>query len=230
MNSSSAPHPAVTSACEVVLFHSVLGLRPGVLAWADRLRGAGHRVHTPDLYGGEVFDEMESGFRKVEEIGGIEALIERTQAAVAELPGDVVYAGFSNGGGSAQLLALTRPGARGAILMHAALPLEAFGMEEWPSGVAVQVHYAENDPYREQSAIDALAGAVRRSGAAFEAWDYPGEGHLFADPDLEDHDAGAAERMLERVLAFLAREGGAPRKPVLPQPNVLSDARGSGAR
>jgi hypothetical protein len=33
---------------EVVLFHSVLGLRPGVIA-ADRLRTAGHTVHTPDL-------------------------------------------------------------------------------------------------------------------------------------------------------------------------------------
>jgi hypothetical protein len=34
---------------EVVLFHSVLGLRPGVIAAADRLRTGGHTVHTPDL-------------------------------------------------------------------------------------------------------------------------------------------------------------------------------------
>jgi dienelactone hydrolase len=44
---------------EVVLFHSVLGLRLGVIAAADRLRVAGHTVHTPDLYDGEVFDDLE---------------------------------------------------------------------------------------------------------------------------------------------------------------------------
>ena len=33
---------------EVVLFHSALGLRPGVTTAADRLRAAGHKVHAPD--------------------------------------------------------------------------------------------------------------------------------------------------------------------------------------
>ena len=46
---------------EVVLFHSVLGLRPGVIAAGDRLRVAGHKVHTPDLYDGEVFDDLDDG-------------------------------------------------------------------------------------------------------------------------------------------------------------------------
>ena len=39
---------------EVVLFHSVLGLRPVVRAAADRLGAAGHAVHTPDYYDGET--------------------------------------------------------------------------------------------------------------------------------------------------------------------------------
>jgi dienelactone hydrolase len=176
-----------------------------VLEWAERLREAGHRVHTPDLYGGPVFDDMDEAMRHVDSIGGIPALIERTRAAVAEMPADVVYAGFSNGGASAQLLAATRPGARGAILMHAALPLEAFGLSEWPATVPVQLHYAVDDPHREQAAIDALAAAVRRSGAHYEAFDYPGSGHLFADPALPDHDPAAAALMLERALAFLRR-------------------------
>jgi dienelactone hydrolase len=37
---------------EVLLFHHIQGLTPGVVALADRLRAAGHTVHTPDLYGG----------------------------------------------------------------------------------------------------------------------------------------------------------------------------------
>jgi dienelactone hydrolase len=48
----------------VVMFHSVLGLRPGVLGAADRLRAAGHTVHTPDLFDGEVFDDIDEGMRK----------------------------------------------------------------------------------------------------------------------------------------------------------------------
>ena len=33
---------------EIILFHHVQGLTPGVAAFADELRRAGHTVHTPD--------------------------------------------------------------------------------------------------------------------------------------------------------------------------------------
>lgn len=204
MTTNSMAAPRIPGA-ELVLFHSALGLRPAVLEWADRLRAAGYIVHTPDLYGGPVFDTVEEGLQAMEALGGIEGLIERSHAAVADLPDDLVYAGFSNGGGSAELLALTRPGARGAILMHAALPVEAFGADAWPAGVPVQVHYAEGDPYREPEAVESLRRAVEAAGARCEVWDYPGHGHLFADPRLPDHHPEAAERMFERVRDFLAR-------------------------
>jgi dienelactone hydrolase len=200
-----APRPR---GCEVVLFHSVLGLRPAVRQWADQLRAAGHVVHTPDLYGGEVFDDYETGDRHVRSIGGIPALVARTEAAIERLPGELVYAGFSNGAASAEMLALTRPGARGAVLMHGALPLEALGKRAWPTGVPVQLHYAERDPMRPQAAIDSLATSVRASGSRFEGYDYPCDGHLFADPGLPDHDADSAALMLGRVLEFLDRIAG----------------------
>lgn len=46
---------------EVVLYHHALGLTAGVVAFADRLRGAGHTVHTPDLFDGRIFDSLEKG-------------------------------------------------------------------------------------------------------------------------------------------------------------------------
>ena len=41
----------------IALFPSVLGVRPGILDAAQRLRQAGHDVLVVDLYGGRTFDE-----------------------------------------------------------------------------------------------------------------------------------------------------------------------------
>lgn len=187
----------------IVLFHSLLGLRPGVLQSATRLRDAGHTVHTPDLYDGEVFDDNESAARKIRSFGGFDELLTRSRAAVSHLPGELVYAGFSNGGACAELQAATRPGARGAILLHAPLPIRSLGWKVWPATVPVQVHFAEKDPLRDQRVIDTLAASVRRSGASFQHYDYPCSSHLFADPDLPAYNAPASELMWERVLEFL---------------------------
>lgn len=191
---------------EIVLFHSVLGLRPGVTDAAERLRAAGHTVHTPDLYGGKVFDDYTTALQWVESIGGIPELISRTQAAVADLPEDVVFAGFSNGGASAELLAATRPGAKGALLLHAALPVAALGVSAWPGHVPVQVHYAADDPFREEELLDAFAAEVRSSGASYEFFEYPVSGHLITDPSLPgEYHQESAETLFARVLEFLER-------------------------
>ena len=194
---------------EVVLFHSVLGLRPGVIAAADRLRAAGHAVHAPDLYDGEVFDDLDDGMHK-EDALGYQEIARRAREAVAGLPEGLVLAGFSLGAVHAEVLAASRPGALGAVLMHGAVPVEAlkeyFGVDRWPAGVPVQVHYAADDPWVEaEEEVVPLGEAVRGAGAAFEAHAYPGSGHLFADPDLPEYDRTSSEAMWERVLAFLDR-------------------------
>ncbi|HXA04510.1 MAG TPA: dienelactone hydrolase family protein [Bryobacteraceae bacterium] len=187
---------------EIVLFHSAYGLRPGVLQWAERLRSAGYTVHAPDLYDGEVFTDRMDAVRKIQEVG-FDGVLARSQAAVSHLRSDLVYAGFSNGGACAELLAATRPGASGAILMHAPLPIRDLGWKVWQATVPVQVHFAEKDPLRNEKVIDALAGRVRASGADFQHFDYPTSGHLFADPDMPAYDAAAADLMFQRVVEFL---------------------------
>ena len=194
---------------EVVLFHSVLGLRPGVIAAADRLRAAGHTVHTPDLFDGEVFDDLDDGMRK-EEALGFREIARRTEEAVATLPEELVFAGFSMGLVYAEMLAASRPGALGAVLMHGAVPVEGlsefFGVERWPEGVPVQVHYAAGDPWVEaEEEVTPLGEAVRGAGGAFEEYVYPGSGHLFADPDVPEYDHASSEAMWERVISFLER-------------------------
>jgi dienelactone hydrolase len=194
---------------EVVLFHSVLGLRPGVISTAERLRAAGHTLHTPDYFDGEVFDDLDEGMRK-EDALGYQEIARRAREYVAGLPDGVVFAGFSLGAVHAEVLAASRPGALGAVLMHGAVPVEAlgefFGIDRWPEGVPVQVHYAADDPWVEtEEEMVPLSEAVRGAGAAFEAYTYPGSGHLFADPDLPEYDRASSEAMWERVLAFLDR-------------------------
>jgi len=192
---------------EVVLFHSALGLRPGVATAADRLREAGHTVHAPDYYDGEVFDDLDEGLRKRDELGYAE-IARRANETVAELPAGLVFAGFSLGVVPAELLAASRPGALGAVLMHAAVPVEEFsefGVKRWPEGAPAQVHYAAEDPWVEAEEVEALGDAVRQAGTRFEAHTYPGSGHLFADPGLPEYDPSSSDLMWRRVIEFLSR-------------------------
>ena len=191
---------------EVVVYHSAYGLRPAVIEFADRIRAAGHKVHTPDLYDGEVFSDRNDAIRKIQELG-FDKLLERAVAAVEKLPDSLVYAGFSNGGVCAELLAATRIGARGAILIHAPLMVRDLGWKVWPSNVPVQVHFADKDPIKNQAVVDALAVKVRRSGSTFQQFDYDAPGHLFADPAFPAYNAVAADLMTNRVVEFLETLG-----------------------
>lgn len=192
---------------EVVVYHSAYGLRPAVIEFADKLRLAGHTVHTPDLYDGDVFSDRNEVVRKIQELG-FDKLLERAAVAVEKLPHTLVYAGFSNGGACAELLAATRPGARGAILMHAPLLVRDLGWKVWPAHVPVQVHLADKDPIRNQAVVDGLGAKVRQAGSKFEQFDYDAPGHLFSDSALPAYDAKAAELMTARVLGFLGGIGG----------------------
>jgi len=189
---------------EVVLFHHAQGLTPGVEHFAQRLRDAGHGVVTPDLFEGRTFDTVEDGVAYAREIG-FDTVLARGLAAGEARPSDSVYAGFSLGVMVAQQLAQTRPGARGALLYHACLPLSEFG--PWPEGVPVEVHGMDADPFfAEEGDLDAARELVESTEGA-ELFLYPGSEHLFADDSLASYDEAAASLLLERTLAFLARLG-----------------------
>jgi dienelactone hydrolase len=186
---------------EVVLFHHAQGLTPGVVAFAEELRRAGHTVHAPDLYDGRTFATLEEGVAHAKEIGFGE-VIERGVRAVDGLPAELVYAGFSLGAGPAQRLAQTRPGARGTLLFHACLPVSEFG-PSWPAGVPVQVHAMEADPEFDNGWDLPAARALVEEAEDGDLFLYPGDRHLFADSSLPSYDADAAALLGLRVLGFL---------------------------
>jgi dienelactone hydrolase len=183
---------------EVVLFHHAQGLTAGVVSFADALRAAGHVVHTPDLYEGATFDDLDDGVGHAKEIG-FDTVLDRGVEAAQGYVDDVVYAGFSLGVMPAQMLAQTRPGARGALLMHGTFPPGEYG--EWPQGLPLHIHTMEDDDWGDVDVARELAVSV--DGA--ELFLYPGDAHLFTDDSLSAFDAGAAALVRERVLAFLAR-------------------------
>jgi dienelactone hydrolase len=189
----------------VLLFHHIQGLTPGVVAFADALREAGHTVHVPDLFDGRTFASIEEGsaFTKSAEAPDLDALAD---AAAAALPANLVYVGFSFGVMQAQRLAQTRPGAAGAVLCESCVPVTgdwAFG--PWPEGVPVQIHGMDADPFfAGEGDIDAARELVSLVPDA-ELFVYPGNVHLFEDSSLPQYQEDAATLLTTRVLEFLGR-------------------------
>lgn len=184
----------------LVLFHHALGRTAGVLALADRLRAAGHEVTVPDLYDGATFATIEEGVAHAEALGFAE-VVARGEAAVADLPSDLVYVGISLGVLPAQRLAQDRPGARAVVLLEGGVPVPTFGV--WPDGLPLQIHARADDPWAEVDVLRDLAAAV--PGAELHL--YPGADHLFTDAGHDAYDAAATDLVVERILRLLAQVG-----------------------
>lgn len=187
---------------EVLLFHHAQGQTPGFLTFADEIREAGHTVHTPDLFDGRTFGSIDEGVAYAEEVG-FGNIIERGAASAEGLTDGLVYGGFSLGVLPAQMLAQTRPGARGALLFYSAVPVSEFG-EGWPTEVPVQIHGMDADPIFVGEGDIEFAREIVGTAARGELFLYPGDQHYFADSSLSSFDADATELLTNRVLEFLA--------------------------
>lgn len=184
---------------EVVLFHHALGLTDGVRRFAHELRSAGHIVHTPDYFYGQVFETMDEGIAHLDEVG-FQTLHEQAIEAAKDLGPEVVYAGFSLGVSAAQRLAQSVQGAKGALLFEGCLPASAFG--EWPANVPAQIHGSTDDPFFDEDLESAqeLAGTNEN----IELFLYSGAGHLFNDSSAENYNEQLSSLVLERTIAFLS--------------------------
>jgi dienelactone hydrolase len=189
---------------EVLLFHHAHGLTAGCLSFADELRAAGHVVHAPDLYEGNTFTDLEEGLGYARQVG-FDTIAERGRLSAEDFPEDIVYAGFSLGAMPAQMLAQTRPGAKGALLFHSAIPPSEFG-GPWPQGVPLQIHLMEADEFALEGDLDA-ARELDETVESAELFLYPGDRHLFSDESLADYDEGAATLLKQRTLSFLGDVG-----------------------
>ncbi|WP_328614848.1 dienelactone hydrolase family protein [Amycolatopsis sp. NBC_00355] len=178
----------------IVVFHSVLGLRPVELGAAERLRAAGHDVVTPDLYAGLTAATLDDGFALMDRVGWA-AISRRAAEAVRDLPPSTVLLGVSMGCGVVQSVLPDRPAAAGVLLLHALAAIPASARD----GLPVQVHVADPDPI----APPAEVAAWREATPGAEVFTYPGAGHFYTDAEDPGYDEVAAALTWRRALGFL---------------------------
>ncbi len=193
----------------IIVFHHACGVTPGVLAFAERLRSAGHDVIVPDLFDGERFDTIDAGVAHAESIGLLAIADRGVSAAVEAIEGrtgrPVMAIGMSLGVLPAQKLAQTTAGVSAVALLHGGVPASTFA-PAWPDGVALQLHLSRADEWAEADVVEELAAEV----AGSELHWYPGDEHLTTDSSRPEYDSATTDLVVERVLALAGRGGENP--------------------
>jgi dienelactone hydrolase len=183
----------------LALFHSVYGLRPAVLATAERFRALGHEVVAPDLYGVAPADRLDEGFVLADKVGW-DAILGRARYALRELPPTTVLAGLSMGAVVVHQLLTERPATAGILLVSGV----GGGFTEVPGGLRAQLHVADpDDEYAPAAEVDRWTARMTSAEASFEVYRYPGVGHLWTDAGLCDFDGPANDLVWNRCAEFL---------------------------
>lgn len=188
---------------QVVVLHHLLGVTPGVRALAARLAALGIDVLVPDLFDGAVHADLATGGTALDAVG-MDTVLARADAALADLGPGAVLVGLSLGAVPAQRTAQRRGDVTGVVLVGSCLPPDAFG-PAWPPATAVRIHAAVDDPlFREEGdreAAEALVAAAPDAVLDLR----PGSGHLLAEEGHPDHDPDVVATVVAEVAALLGR-------------------------
>jgi carboxymethylenebutenolidase len=200
----------------VVVLHPWWGLNDDVIAYADRLAGAGFAVTAPDMFGGQVAstiedaEQLSSAAESAETEPAVEAI---ALAAIDDLaarlgpPSRLGVLGFSFGAAYATLLPAERDRLVASVVYYGVYT----GPHIERSSAAVLGHFAETDQFESDEGIAELEDTVRAAGRDVTIHRYPGTGHWFAEPSRDAYRPEAADLAFERTVAFLREELGAGR-------------------
>jgi carboxymethylenebutenolidase len=186
----------------VVVYHPWWGLNDDVLAYADRLAGAGFFVLAPDLVRGRaastIPDAKRLASQKDEDHADAVALA-AIDRLVAPNGREVGTLGFSMGGAWAVWCAAKRSAVKASVIYYAtAGPTTAKGAKGPVLG-----HFAERDEYEPDESIRAFQRALEDAGRTAEFHRYPGTGHWFAEPSRDAWRKDAADLAFQRTVTFL---------------------------
>jgi carboxymethylenebutenolidase len=178
-------------------------------AFCTKLAEAGFVAFAPDLYHGQVADNIADA----EHLG--EALFANPGQAKADIADATMFLnertgqgdrrlaviGFSLGAYFALDLSVTAPEhIQSVVVFYGTRPGDYSS-----SRAAYLGHFAETDEFEPQANVDELEESLRRAGRPVTFYRYSGTGHWFFEPDRPHayHEA-AAELAWERTLSFLA--------------------------
>jgi carboxymethylenebutenolidase len=196
----------------VLVLHAWWGLNDTIKAFCTRLAQSGFTVFAPDLYHGQVADDIAAA----EALGStldtnyLQAKAEIAEAALYlnERAGQVelglAVIGFSLGAYYALDLAAADP-----EHIHSVVLFYGTGDGDYSSSQAAYLgHFAEDDEFEPQSNVDDLEGSLRRAGRPVTFYRYTRAGHWFFEPDRPAYHPDAASLAWDRTLAFLRQTAG----------------------
>ena len=96
---------------DLLLFHHAQGLTRGISGLADQIRAAGHTVHVPDLFDGQVFPTLQEGAEYDAE-DGFGTVMSAVGPRPPKPPAGLVFAGVPSACCPAQADAGTDPAQR----------------------------------------------------------------------------------------------------------------------
>lgn len=192
----------------VLVLHAWWGLNDTMKAFCRRLAESGFVSFAPDLYHGQVADNVVDA----EALGS--ALDANHLQAKAEIRDAVEFLneragntgrglaviGFSLGAYYALDLAAADPEhIRNVVIFYGTGPAD-----HSKSVAAYLGHFAENDEFEPKSNVDELEESLRRAGRPVTFYRYPDTGHWFFEPDrTQAYNQAAAILAWDRTLAFL---------------------------
>jgi carboxymethylenebutenolidase len=186
-----------------VVLHPWWGLNDDIRAYAERLRGEGYKVATPDLYHGDVattIDGAKALMGKLEQnTKGAMTEIEEGFTQLGAQADRVAVVGWSMGVWYSWHLAQTHPDRIHGLVSY-------YGLGEVTPGAALPPilgHYAEQDDFESLDDVRRTERALVGSGRVANFHVYPGTKHWFDEPSRPEFDGAASKLAWERTIAFL---------------------------
>ncbi|MCL4257713.1 MAG: dienelactone hydrolase family protein [Anaerolineales bacterium] len=186
----------------LLLLHAWWGLTDLFKETADKYAAEGYVVFAPDLFDGAQASEPAEAEKLVQaaeaDFPAVKAAAEGAakflQAHPAVASDKLTAVGFSFGAAYALVLDEALPDVFGKVVLFYGMA----GADVSKSQARYLAHFAENDPYEDTEAAQAM------NAANLERHIYPGTGHWFYEHNRADaYNAEAADLAWQRTITFL---------------------------
>jgi carboxymethylenebutenolidase len=187
----------------VLVLHPWWGLNEDVRRAAERLRGEGYEVATPDLFHGRVATTIEEAESLSGEVSkNSERAISEIEEAHTKLSAKadrIAVLAWSMGVWFSWQLAQAHPDRIRALVSY-------YGYGEIEPGKSLPPilgHFAENDDFEALEDVRKTEQALAEGGHSAEFHIYPGTKHWFDEPSRPEYDKAASDLAWKRTATFL---------------------------